>query len=78
MLDKDRTRIAALLGRPHMTKAILASNASVHRNTLNGVEEEGWNPRAKTLDRIMAAVERLEKAYPPKGKTDEERQEAHS
>lgn len=51
-----------LLGRPHMTKAMLAERAGVHRNTLNGVENGAWNPRVKTLEKIMGAVERLEKA----------------
>ena len=62
MLEKSRARIRALLGRPHMTKALLADRAGVHRNTLNGVESDDWNPQAKTLQSIMAAVERLEKA----------------
>lgn len=62
MLEKSRTRILALLDRPHMTKALIAERAGVHRNTLNGVENGHWNPRAKTLEAIMGAVERLEKA----------------
>lgn len=62
MLEKSRARIMDLLGRPHMTKAMLAERAGVHRNTLNGVENGAWNPRVKTLEKIMGAVERLEKA----------------
>lgn len=68
MLSKDRPRIVALLDRPHMTKAILAKAAGVHRNSLNGVEDEGWNPLSSTLDKIVAAAERLEKAHPTEGK----------
>lgn len=62
MLEKYRTRINALLARPGMNKVLLADRAGVHRNTLNGIEQANWNPTTATLDAIMAAVERLEKA----------------
>lgn len=62
MLDKARSRINALLDRPGMNKVLLADRAGVHRNTLNGIEQANWNPTASTLEAIMSAVERLEKA----------------
>lgn len=62
MIDKYRTRILALLERPGMNKVLLADRAGVHRNTLNGIEQATWNPTLHTLEAIMSAVERLEKA----------------
>lgn len=62
MLATARTRIRALLDRPGMNKVLLADRAGVHRNTLNDIENEDWNPTAKTLEAILKAVERLEKA----------------
>lgn len=66
MISNDPSaRIAALLERPGMTKTLLAQAAGVHRNTLDACEEWYWNPQKQTLDKIMAAVERLEKAINP-------------
>lgn len=62
MLEQCRRRINALLAQPGMNKVLLANKAGVHRNTLNGVEKADWNPASQTLDSIMGAVERLEKA----------------
>lgn len=45
-----------------MNKVLLADRAGVHRNTLNGIDDANWNPSGQTLEAIMAAVERLEKA----------------
>lgn len=62
MLDQARSRILSLLDRPGMNKVLLADRAGVHRNTLNGIEQANWNPTASTLEAILAAVDRLEKA----------------
>lgn len=62
MLEKHRSRIMSLLDRPGVNKVLLADRAGVHRNTLNGIEQASWNPTSNTLEAIMAAVERLEKA----------------
>jgi DNA-binding XRE family transcriptional regulator len=62
MLEKARRRILALLDQPGMNKVLLANKAGVHRNTLNDIEKASWNPAAQTLDAILGAVERLEKA----------------
>lgn len=62
MLEQSRTRILALLDRPGVTKVLLADRANVHRNTLNGLETPEWNPQVKTLEAIMGAVDRLERA----------------
>lgn len=61
MIDQATARIAALLRRPGMTKVLLADSAKVHPNTLRGLGPD-WNPKAQTLERIMDAVARLEKA----------------
>jgi DNA-binding XRE family transcriptional regulator len=57
MLDEIRARIEACLGLPGMNKTLLAHLAGVHRNTLEGIEEPGWNPAVKTLERIMRVVD---------------------
>ncbi len=62
MREKARTRIRSLLARPGMNKVLLADRAGVHRNTLNGIDQANWNPTTATLEAVMAAVERLEKA----------------
>lgn len=55
-------RIAAFLSRPGMTKLLLAQAAGVHRNTLEGFDRPEWNPHQQTIDKILAAVNRLERA----------------
>lgn len=57
-------RITAILSRPGMNKVLLAEAADVHRTTLDGYDEPSWNPQKQTLDKIMAAVRRLERAFP--------------
>lgn len=54
-------RLAALLSRPGATKLFVAQVAGVHRNTLDSYEDAAWNPRKSTLDKIIAAVESLER-----------------
>ena len=61
LVAEGRPRIVAVLAQPGMNKVLLANQAGVHRNTLNGVERSDWNPTGHTLDAIMGAVERLEK-----------------
>lgn len=68
-LHRAVVRIAALLERPHMSHAMLATVAGVHPNTLKSVGTPEWNPLAKTFDKIMVAVGRLEKTH-PEGKTE--------
>lgn len=62
IIETSRRRILALLERPGMNKVLLADRAGVHRNTLNDVSQANWNPSSQTLDAIMAAVDRLERA----------------
>lgn len=62
MSNTPARRIAAILDRPGMNRVLLAQAADVHRNTLDGFDRPEWNPQKQTLDRIMAAVTRLEKA----------------
>lgn len=60
-LTPHRERIKALLKAPGMNRIILADRAQVHRNTLNGVDSEEWNPKVQTFFKIMRAVEQLER-----------------
>ena len=62
MKEQDRSRILAFLRKPGMNKVLLANKAGVHRNTLQGVEGAAWNPRSNTLDQIMDAIKRIERA----------------
>lgn len=55
-------RIRDFLKRRGVTKSLLAGAAGVHPNTLRTVHDAEWNPTAKTLDALDAAVSRLEKA----------------
>jgi len=42
-------RVRAHLKLPRNTKKALAEAASLHANTLQGVEDAGWNPSYETL-----------------------------
>jgi lambda repressor-like predicted transcriptional regulator len=64
MSDTPTARIAACLDRPGMTIKLLAHAAEVHRNTIEGYDKPGWNPTKNKLDKIMAAVDRIEGALP--------------
>jgi lambda repressor-like predicted transcriptional regulator len=61
MIEPYRARILAVLEQPKITKALLASLAGIHPNSLKDVGDPAWRPTTKTLESIMGAVERLEK-----------------
>lgn len=53
-------RVRAALRQKGVTPAALSRKADLHRNTLYGVEREGWNPTADTLKKlepVLAAIE---------------------
>lgn len=60
MIETLQPRIVALLQQPGITKVLIAAQAKVHRNTLNGLEHEGWHPAPRTLEAIAAVVDKLE------------------
>jgi 3,4-dihydroxy 2-butanone 4-phosphate synthase/GTP cyclohydrolase II len=49
MINDTIERIRAHLKSPSITKKALAEAAGLHPNTLQGIEEPGWNPSAATL-----------------------------
>lgn len=49
MIATTIERIRAHLKQPGVTKKGLASAAGLHPNTLQGVDDAGWNPSAATL-----------------------------
>lgn len=61
MSNTTSKRIATQLGRPGATKLFLANLAGVHRNSLDGYDEPGWNPTKRTLDKLTVAIESLER-----------------
>lgn len=62
--EQIRNRVLALLRQDHITKALIASTAGVHRNTLNGIEQASWTARGSTLDALAAAADKLERLKP--------------
>jgi transposase-like protein len=58
MDEETRQRIDAFLARPGMNKTALASLAGVHPNTLHGLKRDDWKPNPRTIDAIMAVVDR--------------------
>ena len=61
MSNTITSRIAALLKRPGATKAFLADAAGIHRNILDRYDTPDWNPTKRTLDKIAAALDSLER-----------------
>lgn len=49
MVTNTIERIRAYLKLRGVTKKALAEKAGLHPNTLQGVEDAGWNPSAATL-----------------------------
>lgn len=48
-----------------MTATFIAFKADVHRNTVQGVRGDAWNPTIKTLEAILAVVQKIEAGYTP-------------
>ena len=53
-MTRDEIRTARI--RLGMTKLELAERAKVHRNTLQDMDSEGWNPRAKTMEALARVI----------------------
>lgn len=49
MITTTIERIRAHLRTPGVTKKGFAALAGIHPNTLQGIEDDGWNPSAATL-----------------------------
>lgn len=56
IVDSIRTR-AKRLG---LTKSRLAVMADLHKNTLRDFYKPGWSPKLKTLQKLEAALEKVE------------------
>ncbi len=53
-MTRDEIRAARIqLG---MTKLELAERAKVHRNTLQDIDSDRWNPRAKTMEALARVI----------------------
>ena len=46
--------------RPNISKASVAARVSLHRNTLYGIDDNWWNPRAETLRLLDQAMKEIE------------------
>lgn len=53
-------RIRSALKRDDVTPGALARRAELHRNTLYGVENDGWNPTADTLRKLEPVIAIIE------------------
>lgn len=56
MVSDTIERIRAHLKLPGVTKKGLAEDAGLHPNTLQGIEDEAWNPTAETLMKLEAQL----------------------
>lgn len=56
MITNTIERIRAHLRQPGVTKKGLAELAKLHPNTLQGIEDAGWNPSASTLIALEAQL----------------------
>jgi DNA-binding XRE family transcriptional regulator len=56
MVTDTIERIRAHLKLPGVTKKGLAEDAGLHPNTLQGIEDEAWNPSASTLKALEAQL----------------------
>jgi lambda repressor-like predicted transcriptional regulator len=65
MITGTIERIRAHLRTPGVTKKALAEKARLHPNTLQGIEEAGWNPSASTLIALEAQLPPPEDEAPP-------------
>jgi transcriptional regulator with XRE-family HTH domain len=54
----DRIRRAVADGSP-LKKSALAKEAGVSVDALSGVESEDWNPKARTVDALIGALDRI-------------------
>jgi ribosome-binding protein aMBF1 (putative translation factor) len=53
-------RVRAALRQEGVTAAGLAKKAGLHRNTLYGADQEGWNPTAAVLTKLEPHIEAIE------------------
>lgn len=56
MITSTIERIRAHLKSPGVTKKAFAEQAGLHPNTLQGIEDAGWNPSASTLIALEAQL----------------------
>lgn len=46
--------------RPNLNRTQFAIKAQLHRNTFYGMDEEAWNPRIETVDKLLSAIDEYE------------------
>ena len=42
---------------PDLNRSLFAARAKLHRNSLYGFNDKGWNPRVETLDKLLRAID---------------------
>ena len=62
-MENEKARIRSYLARPGTNIKMLADVAGLSRPPVTGADRDGWQPSAKTLAKVYAAVVRLERAY---------------
>lgn len=58
-METPRERIRRVIADGAIKKTALAQEAGVGSDVLVGVEDEGWNPRASTVESLAAALDRI-------------------
>lgn len=46
--------------RPDLKVGTFATKAKLHRNSLYGMHDDGWNPTRETLDKCVATMDAIE------------------
>lgn len=46
--------------RPELNRTQFAVRAQLHRNTFYGMDDESWNPRIETVDKLLTAIDAFE------------------
>lgn len=58
-IAEQKRRLRGAVRSGLITQAELARAAGLSRSMLTGMMDETWNPRAKTLERLVEALDRL-------------------
>ena len=45
---------------PGLNRTKFAERADLHRNSFYNLENEDWNPRAETIDKLLVAIDSYE------------------
>jgi hypothetical protein len=64
MRQNDIERVRDVIRRTGVSNIFVAKVARVSRNRLNGVKDPDWSPRPRTLRKIVAAIDKIDRLVP--------------